>query len=274
MIKFTYEGTSKKLSRVIFEEYPKIGYSSLQKLFRKSDIKINGKRISSDLVLQTGDEIIIYYNEPVFSPEILYEDENIITFYKPKKIKSQGSNSFEEKIHSKFPTLILCHRLDMNTEGILLFAKTDDVFEEIKKQFKAHTIQKKYYALVAGEINESGFYKDYILKRDDEKKVYVYNAPKDGAKEAILSFTPIKKRDGCTLVDVSLITGRMHQIRAQFAYHGHPVIGDDKYGDERTNMVFQAKSQKLIAYKMFFSIKSGPLHYLNGKEIVIHDIKI
>lgn len=269
---FKHEGAPQKLSKMILDKYPEIGYFSLQKLFRKSDIKVNGKRISTDQTIFVGDEVVIYFKEtePVF--KILYEDENIFAIYKPKKIASQGEKSLEEKVKAKYPDYRLCHRLDTNTEGIILFAKNDVVFEEIKKQFKLKKIEKHYIALVKGEIKESGFYSDYLIKDSGKSVVRVYREKRENALKAELSFSPIQIFDGYTKVDIELLTGRTHQIRAQMAFHGHPVVGDGKYGDEVFNKQMKMHSQALVSYKLIFHIDSGFLLYLNGKEIILDTI--
>lgn len=274
MIRFIYNGEPKKLTKIMYEEYPQIGYSSLQKLFRKRDVKVNGKRVSEDCMIRSNDELTLYYSEKESDLDVVYEDEAIVVFYKPKKIRSQGKASFEEKVRERFPTYVLCHRLDTNTEGLLLFAKSEPIFDEIKKYFSEQKIKKYYLAWVYGDLQQAGTYKDYLRKDEGRKRVYLFDTPIAESKEAILHYTPMEHKDGCTLVDIELVTGRTHQIRAQFAYHGHPIIGDPKYGKEEYNRKFHVSTQKLVSYKIVFLTDSGVLKSLFGKEIVLHDIKL
>ena len=266
-----YSGEQKKVLKIISDEYPFIGYSYLRKMLRLSDIRLNGKKIKTDIDAQNGDIIEFFYNEknfPFYNSKALYEDENVIVCYKPKKISSQGKNSFEEFMKEKVNSdLILCHRLDTNTDGLLIFAKNENIFEEVKKLFKSGGIEKHYLALVKGIIKDSGMYSDFIIKDSQKGKVFVYKEKKPGSKEAKLFYQILGIKDGNTLTDINLITGRTHQIRAQMAFHGHPVIGDWKYGEYSANKNVGAKCQMLTAYKIIFNIKSGPLKYLDKKII-------
>lgn len=273
-----YSGRDKKVLRIISEEYPFLGYSYLRKILRNSDIKLNGKRIKTDEEAKNGDIIEFYYSEKPtekFLPKIIYDDEKIAVFYKPKRIASQGENSFESKVKSAYgEEYILCHRLDTNTDGLLIFAKSDETFEEIKKLFLSHSIEKHYFALVCGRLSGSGIFHDYIVKKPDEARVYVYSDKKCGGKEAVLKYNAIENKGENTLLDVVLVTGRTHQIRAQLSYRGYPIIGDRKYGNEAVNRKFGAKTQELTAYKLVFNVQSGSLKYLDKKEIMLDLAKI
>lgn len=273
-----YSGPNKKVLRIISDEYPDLGYSYLRKILRNSDIRINGKRIKSDVEAINGDVIEFYYSErpaEKFAPEVVYEDDNLIVFYKPKKMPSQGDNSFESRVKDTLNAdYILCHRLDTNTDGLLIFAKNEGVFEEIKNLFRTHSIEKHYYALVKGALNGSGSFRDYIVKKADVGRVYVYPDDRNGGKEAVLRYRAIERRGENTLLDVVLVTGRTHQIRAQLSYHGYPIIGDGKYGNESVNRKNRAKTQELTGYKLVFNVRNGLLRYLDKKEIMLDMTKI
>lgn len=268
--KISYRGKDKNILKVLSEECPSFGYSFLRKILRKSDVKINSKRIKTDEIVKDGDIVEFYYSENNKKPEIIYEDENLIAFYKPKKIPSQGENSFEELVKEECgKNLILCHRLDTNTDGLIFFAKNERVFDEIKRLFSIGAIEKHYLAEIYGIINKKGEYKDYLFKDSVKGRVFLSDKKEKGYKEAILFFSPIAVREKTTLLDVTLVTGRTHQIRAQLAYHGYPIVGDGKYGKESINNEFGKRTQQLTAYKTIFHVSDGFLQYLDGKEIRI-----
>lgn len=272
MRKIDYSGEKKKLSRLFCEEYPLLGYSYFRKVLRNKDVKVNDVRVRDDVEIGKGDTVVFYVKDEqsVFFPTVLFEDKNIVAYYKPKKIASQGTSSFESLIHNNVnSSYVLCHRLDTNTDGILIFAKSEEVFEEIKKTFKNKQIDKYYLAEVYGTIDKAGVYDDYLVKDSDNSRVFVSSTKVAGALEAILEYKPVERRELSTVVEIKLITGRTHQIRAQMAHHGHFVIGDGKYGKEEINRQFKRKTQQLTAYKLCFTTISGKLSYLSGKEITI-----
>lgn len=267
-----YCGNSKKLSKIIFEEYADVSYAYFQKLLRNKDIKINGLRIKDDVIVNNGDVIVMYSKdiEAKFTPTVVYEDENIIIFDKPIKVKSQGENSFEDKvkrfINSKY---VLCHRLDTNTKGLLIFAKNNEIFEAIKELFANGGIEKHYLVRVYGIIKEKAVYIDYLFKDSDRGIVYITTKKEKGSKQIITQINPLRTDEETTYLDVTLVTGRTHQIRAHLAYKGYPIIGDGKYGKDSINRKFRRDTQDLTAYKIIFHVTKGNLKYLDGKEIFI-----
>lgn len=175
--------------------------------------------------------------------DILYEDNHIIVAYKPKGILSQADGSsledmltiLKQYIKEKYNKpgnvyLGLVHRLDLNTSGVMVFARTSKAAKRLSEDILKHNFNKKYYAIVEGNLEKDGVLKHYLLKDEKNKKSY---EDKSG-KESILEYSCKKHyqiaNNPVTLVDVNLKTGRFHQIRCQFSLIGHPLYGDAKYG--------------------------------------------
>ena len=207
---------------------------------------------------------------------IIYEDENLVIINKPRGLLLQQdgdpSHLSLDSLVSKYlnKTAMPVHRLDKDTSGICVFAKNNKIAEEMGKIFNDHTqIEKHYLTLVAGQITEDGVV-DAPLRKSFERKKMVVAPLKSGAKSAITKYHPIKSFKEYTLLDISLLTGRTHQIRAHMSYIRHHVIGDIKYGDYKINNIFKREfgfeNQFLHAYKLKFLDIKGPLNYLKNKE--------
>ena len=258
-----------KLSRCL-DIQEGITYNQVKTLLKNKDIKINGERVKEDCIVNQGDEIIAYIVKKEKSIKTLYQDDNIVALYKNKGI---ASPDFANKVQHLYPNAKLMHRLDTNTDGILLFSLNNLAYNEIYQAFKNRTLIKKYHALVYGrppiknEILTAYYKKDKINSRaiisDQEKKDTI---------KIITEYT-IKKynsQENTTLLDVTLHTGKTHQIRAHLSHIGLPIIGDGKYGNEQINRKFKCKKQQLTFYFLSFNFpSSSPLFYLNNLPIKI-----
>ena len=176
--------------------------------------------------------------------QVLYEDNHVIAVFKPAGVLMQGDASGKESLldtlraflkeRDKKPGKVflgLLHRLDRPVSGIVLFAKTSKGAARLSEQFRNRTIQKTYHAIVEGRVNPpAGILKNYLCKNSAKKIALVSDTPLVGYSEAILSYKTILSADDYSLMTVSLKTGRFHQIRAQLAHIGHPIVGDTKYG--------------------------------------------
>ncbi len=269
----------KKLNTFLFDKFPDLKQNTLYKALRKKDIKVNNKRVSENVTIYEGDEIQVFIVDELlennFSLDIVYEDSNIIIINKPENIEVTGdSNSLtkyvEEYCISKGENFVQpCHRLDRNTTGIVLFAKNEKALSILLEKFKQKEIEKYYKATVYGILDKKqDTLISYLFKDKKKSMVYISDSPKKGYLKIITSYKVIEEKENSSILDIKLETGRTHQIRAQFAHIGHPIIGDGKYGNNEINKKFNKKHQMLCSYKIVFNFKtdSGILEYLNGKK--------
>lgn len=244
-------------------------YSLVMKLIRKKDVKINGRRTGKDEQVKQGDEISVYAEiKDERAEKIIYEDENILVSAKPKGITSED---FYELIKKKNKNAKFVHRLDRNTDGIMIFALNEPSEKELLKGFKDRTFKKYYITKAAGTFGKKeGTLTAYLLKNAEKAEVKIFDEPISGAEKIITKYRVLSEDGDFSVLEIELVTGRTHQIRAHLSHVGHPIIGDGKYGYKSINDKFKEKSQVLTAYKtqLFFDKKS-PLYYLNGKTFEI-----
>ena len=207
---------------------------------------------------------------------IVYEDNNLLIVNKPRGLLLQQDGNIEHESLDKMVgdylkmTAMPAHRLDKDTSGLCVFAKNKKTADELGKIFNDHTqIEKHYITLVGGVLDEDGVV-DAPLRKSFERKKMVVAPLKSGAKSAITKYHILNKYKDYTLLDVELLTGRTHQIRAHMSYIRHHVVGDIKYGDYKINNEFKKKygfeNQFLHAYKLKFLDIKGPLNYLKNHE--------
>ena len=210
---------------------------------------------------------------------IVFEDENLLIINKPRGLLLQQDGDTSHLSLDVFvanylnKTAMPVHRLDKDTSGLCVFAKNKKTADEMSKVFNDHSqIEKHYITLVAGNVEEDGTI-DAPLRKSFERKKMVVAPIKSGAKPAITKYHPIEKYKDYTLLDVQLLTGRTHQIRAHMSYIRHHVVGDIKYGDYKINNIFKREygfeNQFLHAYKLKFLDINGPLYYLKNKEFSV-----
>ena len=277
----------------------------LYKSIRTKKIKVNRKRAEVNTVLAEGDTVQCFLSEEFFKKStdttsfdritphlsIIYEDENIMLLNKRPGVSvhedENGSTNtlithvlaylYQKREYSpeneQSFTPALCNRIDRNTGGIVIAAKTAEALRVMNEKIKNREIDKFYLAAVHGipQKKEDTLYA--YLRKDDKQnivKVYDKNPPKD-AKRIITKYRVIAKKRDTSLIEVELLTGRTHQIRAHMAYIGHPLVGDGKYGVNRADRAEGYKYQALYSYKLRFSFNGEPtvLEYLNGKEFKI-----
>ena len=280
--------------------------SLLYKSIRLKKIKVNRKRAENNTILHEGDTIQCFLAEEFFEKkadehsfesinvhlDIIYEDENIMLLNKrPGVSVHEDENGSTNTLITHIQAYLyqkgeyrpedeqsfapaLCNRIDRNTGGIVIAAKNAEALRVMNEKIKYREIDKFYLAAVHGVPKpESATIKGYLLKDDKKNIVRVYEKnPPRGAKEIITKYKVVAKKSDSALIEVELLTGRTHQIRAHMAHIGHPLIGDGKYGVNKNDKAKGYKYRALYSYKLRFSFDtSNPtvLDYLNGKEFKI-----
>lgn len=296
-----------RLDKFTAKAVPALPSNLIQKYIRLKRIKVNSRRAAADMRLNLGDVVSMYLNDEFFEtrrtsssrinkaaslPNILYEDSNIILADKPSGISVHDDAAGGETLISQIISYLadkgewnperenafvpsLCNRIDRNTGGIVIAAKNADALRIMNDKIKNRELKKLYLCIVIGTPEpRSGTLKNYIFKDAKENRVYVKNHPSPGAKSAVTKYRTIATRAGISLVECELITGRTHQIRAQMASAGYPLLGDGKYGRNSENKKYGLKHQALYSYKLTFDFKtpSGALDYLNKKTFEVKNI--
>ena len=262
-------------------------------MLRKKNIVLNGKKATGNEKLTAGDSIKLFLSDETFEKfagkrqtndlaasvpnialEIVYEDHDVLAINKPAGMLSQkakkediSANEYilqyllesgtitRESLHTFKPSV--CNRLDRNTSGILVAGKTLNGLQQMSKAFRERSMEKYYLAIVAGHISKPRRIEGFLKKDGVNNQVTILSEPSNDAKPIITEYRPLKLVGQVTLLEVHLITGRSHQIRAHLASIGHPVIGDTKYGNPRLNREFLKNAgvthQLLHAYRLFLA---------------------
>lgn len=254
-----------KLSKVILKEYPLISYSVLMKLLRNKDVKVNGLRTNKDVEINSGDKVEIYYNLPEKSLySLIFCDQNILVINKESGVLSE--EVFNE-IKCKYSSARFIHRLDRNTSGLMIFALNENAEKELLLGFKNHSFDKRYLATVKGRLNaKEGVHVAYLLKDKESSTVKIFDKKVNGSVMIKTGYEVISENQETSILKVRLYTGKTHQIRAHLAHLGHPILGDEKYGDSKFNQKNGLKKQCLKSFSLtLYFDKDSPLRYLNGK---------
>ena len=294
----------KRIDRVLREYFPDAPANAIYKAFRKKDIKVNGLRVKEDHLVSAGDKVDIYIIDEILDAvpqgkdfrlnrgfSIVYEDANLLIVNKepgipvhPDRDQSEGTLIELVQIYLSekgeyFPTQpgsfppSLCHRLDRNTGGLILIAKNSPSLKFLTDKIQGKEVRKFYQCLVKGELNKkSAELVDYLIKDENKSRVFVSNTRAKGYLEIITKYKVLEydEESDISRLEVELVTGRTHQIRAHMAHIGHPVIGDGKYGTNAINRPLGVKYQELWACKLIFDFSSpGILSYLNGQKFEI-----
>ena len=303
MIEFKIEANDagQRVDRFLRKYLSGASLGSIQKLIRKKNIRINGKHVQGNYVLQLDDTINLYISDQTLKKwikddrtfhrkhdlDIIYEDENIILLNKPTGIlihpaspKDYGKTLVDQMIaylidtgayhprNEKTFVPAMVNRLDRNTGGLVIGAKNAQTLALLNKALREFKIDKYYRAIVVGEIKEPQLITSYLEKDENKNKVEL-NSQNNKGKKILTGLIPLRNSQELTDLRVHLITGRTHQIRAHLSYIGHPILGDIKYGDplwnKRCKDKFQIKHQLLFSESITFDKIRG-MDYLEGKS--------
>lgn len=296
-----------RLDKFISKAVPLLPKTLMYKYIRIKRIKVNGKRSDISTHLNAGDVVSMYINDEFFEKQpqkydflkapaklnIIYEDENIILCDKKAGVLSHPDDReyvdtligrikrhlyekgeyIPDDENSFVPSLV--NRIDRNTGGLVIAAKNAESLRILNQKMKDRELHKFYLCVVHGELKKkSGTLEGYLLKNEDKNKVTVSTKYKQDAKEIRTKYNVIDSNGELSLVEVELLTGRTHQIRAHFASIGHPLLGDGKYGTNAQNKKYGYKKQFLYSYKLIFDFTTdaGMLEYLNHREFEVSDV--
>lgn len=262
----------RKLITILKNRYPLAPVLIIKKALKDRDIKINGARVSEDIKLNAGDEVVWYslWNEPEIP--LIFEDENIIIINKPAGIstdqQADGAMSIESWALPRGGVIV--HRLDQQTSGLLILSKNETIKKTLENALKHRNIIKHYECLVYGiPLSRHAVLQDFLVKDAKRNTVSISKTANEFAKEIITEYHLMESRGDCSLLFVTLHTGRTHQIRAHLAFCGYPILGDDKYGFREINRKLKMKRLMLCATGLEF-LASNELSYLFGKKFEIH----
>ena len=293
--------SGQRVDKFLTKALPDLPKSMMYKLIRKKDIKINGKRCDISSRLNTGDIVTVYVKDDISSLkkhdmsfldstpniDIVYEDKNIIIVNKPSGLDSHSNGSpmtdtlidrikkylynkqeYAPDSESSFAPA-LCSRLDRNTCGLVTAAKNAAALREINEAIRSGFVHKIYHCITAAPLPESSAIITAYHRKDEARNtVKIVDSPAEGYRPIKTGYRVLASKQPLSLVEITLYTGRTHQIRAHLAHIGAPVLGDGKYGITAVNKRYGVFHQMLCAYSLKFELPDdSPLNYLNKLEI-------
>lgn len=284
-----------RLDRFLMKYLDKSSRNNIYKLIRKKVFKVNGQRVNGEIMLNEGDVLCIYLAEQSLMSlitsdderkndkkkfvkkvnlDIVYEDDDMLIVNKPKGLlthpdRSEYKNTLSSQVAvylEEYATKMFkpapVHRLDKNTGGLVVFAKTYQALKKLNEDIRDRKIIKKYICVVQGNVTESATIEGWLLKDELKNKSKLMYYSNSGGKYSKTSYKPLKNyTEGYSLIEVDLHTGRSHQIRVMLSAKGYPIVGDVKYGADYNRRV---SGQLLHAYKLEID---GEVYQKNSVEI-------
>lgn len=303
MVKFIVNenDSGQRIDKFITKALPDLPKSMMYKLFRKKDIKINGKKCDISALLQTNDIVTVYVKQELSGEKkhdmsflnvsdeinIIFEDDNVLIVFKPVGLDSHSNgtntsdtliNRIKHYLYNKnqyIPEMensfapALCSRLDRNTSGLVISAKNATALREINESIRNGSIHKIYHCItVSAPPNDEDILTAYHKKDETRNIVKISDTPEKNFKEIKTGYKILKQKKGLTLVEVTLFTGRTHQIRAHLSHINAPILGDGKYGNISANKRYGVFRQALCACSLKFNFQeTSPLAYLNNINV-------
>lgn len=296
-----------RLDKYLSKRFKTMPKSLMYKYLRTKYIKLNGKKVLPDVFLNEGDILTFYIKDEFFEQEqnrydfmkagktldILYEDENILLIDKKVGVLCHQDNRYDSDAlilrvqrylyekgeydpqAEKSFTPALCNRIDRNTGGIVIAAKNAEALRIMNQKIRDNELHKYYLCLVKGlPVPHHAVMTAYLIKDERTNTVRIYDKETEGAKKIVTEYTVKEPSGDLSLCEVLLHTGRTHQIRAHMAHIGHPLLGDEKYGDRKLNARHHSRRQALYSYKLQFDFQTpaGCLENLNGKTFEASNI--
>ena len=306
----TKNDAGQRLDRFAAKCAPRLPSSLLQRYFRTKDVKLNGRWAKPDVRLSEGDVVRLYIPEEFFREaergssfsglsslrpklDIVYEDENLLLVNKRPGVlchpaggwdpstliahiqsHAYQEGSWDPASENSFAPA-LCNRIDRGTGGIVIAAKNAEALRVIDDKIRSREIDKEYLCVCLGAPSpHEGRMEDWLFKDAVKNQVYVRPSREPGTSLAITDYSVLCSGNGLSLIRCRLHTGRTHQIRVQLAHRGHPLLGDGKYGVEKTNRRYGENRQLLWSFRLTFSFQAdaGALEYLNGRAFAVADV--
>lgn len=251
--------------------------SLVMRAWRTKKLKVNGKKEALSYRLQAGDRVVSYVLEKKQAHfSLVYEDDRLLIVDKEAGLLALDTtggthHTLLDEVNAYLnekgeAPAHMVHRIDFHTSGLMVIAKTAEMKRILDEVIQNRELVKTYLAISLGRWKkEAGTLTHYLFKDAKQNRVFLSETPVKGGKTAITDYRVLSYKEGLSLVECRLHTGRTHQIRSQLAYMGHPLLGDDKYGNKEINKKYKVRGQLLCAARLAFTVPAGhPLADLNG----------